>query len=113
MAGGAGGLGRNGVGRVAIQAAQSLMYPGRCAIIRRTELAEGVGGVTLRAEPLVRIGREFDGKFTVVNRGDRQLIGGERRLFASDVQMSGLNPGSRCVDLMTGQAWNDRLVGLR
>jgi len=55
MAGGAGRLGGVGVGRVAIQATQPLMHAGRCAIIRRTELAEGVGGVALRAEPLARV----------------------------------------------------------
>ena len=95
---------------MAIQAAQPLMHPGRCAIICSAQLAEGVRGVTLCAESLMRVRGEFDRTFTLVNRGDGQLISGERRLFASDVQMSGLNPGSRRVDLMTGQAWDGRLV---
>ena len=58
MAGGTGPLGRVGVGRVAIQATQALMNPGRGPVIARSGLAEGVRRMALGAESLARVIRD-------------------------------------------------------
>lgn len=97
---------------MAIQATQPFMHPGGCAIIRGTKLAEGIGGVALRAKPLARVRGDFDGAIALGNGRDGQQVGGERCLLAPDIQVSGLKPGGRGVNLMAGQAWDRRLAGL-
>ena len=77
MAGRARLLCRVGVGRVAIQAAQALVHTRGSAVIGGARLAESVGCMALRAEPLARIVRDLDRVLASGHRRDGQQVGGK------------------------------------
>ena len=59
---------------VAGHATDPLVHAGRRAVVACASLAEGIGRMALRAEPLARISRDFYGPLQFENPCDRKVV---------------------------------------
>ena len=96
---------------MAIKATHALMHAGGGAVIRCSRLAESVGRMALRAEPLLRVRANPNSPISLEHWRDGQLVSRERCAFMADVEMGGLETRGRDMNLMAREARNGRLVG--
>lgn len=95
---------------MAVAAAQSLMHAGGSAVVGGAELAGGVRSVTLGADTLAWIARDFDGPIALEYRGDGQAVGGDMHSLAAVIEAGGLRFTGADVDLMAREAWDGGLA---
>jgi len=80
------------VGRVARRATDALMHAGRRAVIAASSVPVCVWGVTLRAEPLTRIRRNFHGAALVDDFRHHQIIDSDMRTLRAHIERKRVTP---------------------